>query len=162
MELAAFRKPRLASSITDGRNDGSPMWLPEFRDSRIVRFMNQNGSTVPPDAPWGPMPCVSPICERRDHVFRPPRRLSASGLDGRAVGPDVSPKLQLVSDCHDAATCRRHAEGHAARPVTAMSLCPALRRRMGWRPPLRTWTPRASQSQTNPWRRGEARNEGWR
>ena len=59
---AVWSGPPFASrawrSITDGRNDGSPMWLPEFRDSRIVRFMNQNGSTVPPDTPWGLMRLV--------------------------------------------------------------------------------------------------------
>ena len=42
-------------SFTDARNEGSPQWLPEFRDSRLVRFMNQNGTTVPAGRPWGPM-----------------------------------------------------------------------------------------------------------
>ena len=49
---------RIWRSITDNRNPGSPAWLPEFRDGRFVRFMNQNGPTVPPDTPWGPMRVV--------------------------------------------------------------------------------------------------------
>lgn len=46
---------RIWRSVTEARNAGSPQWLPEFQDGRIVRFMNQNGATVPPDRPWGPM-----------------------------------------------------------------------------------------------------------
>lgn len=49
---------RIWRSITDNRNPGSPAWLPKFRDGRFVRFMNQNGPTVPPDTPWGPMRVV--------------------------------------------------------------------------------------------------------
>jgi len=41
-------------SLTAARNPGSPQWLPTFRDGRFVRFMNQHGSPVPADAPWGP------------------------------------------------------------------------------------------------------------
>ncbi|WP_051462958.1 alpha/beta-hydrolase family protein [Bradyrhizobium sp. URHA0013] len=49
---------RIWRLITDNRNPGSPAWLPKFRDGRFVRFMNQNGPTVPPDTPWGPMRVV--------------------------------------------------------------------------------------------------------
>jgi uncharacterized membrane protein len=69
--------------------------LPEFRDGRFVRFMNQNGATLPADAPWGPMRIVylqyasDPVMlfSYRDayHVpawMTPPR------------GPDVSLDLQ--------------------------------------------------------------------
>ena len=45
-------------AVTDGRNPGSPVWLPEFRDGSFVRFMNQHGSPVANDAPWGPMRIV--------------------------------------------------------------------------------------------------------
>ena len=45
-------------SITDNRNPGTPEWLPQFRDGRLVRFMNQNGPTVSADAPWGPLRVV--------------------------------------------------------------------------------------------------------
>jgi uncharacterized membrane protein len=86
---------RIWRSITENRNEGSPAWLPEFRDGRFVRFMNQNGSTVPADAPWGPMRVVylqyasDPIvlfdyrdAYQRPAWMRPPR------------GPDVSPELR--------------------------------------------------------------------
>jgi len=39
---------------TEQRNPGTPQWLPTFRDGRFVRFMNQHGTPVPDDAPWGP------------------------------------------------------------------------------------------------------------
>jgi uncharacterized membrane protein len=86
---------RIWRSITANRNQGSPAWLPEFRDSRFVRFMNQNGATVPDDTPWGPMRVVylqyasDPIVlfSYRDAYQRP------AWLIGRR-GPDVSPELQ--------------------------------------------------------------------
>lgn len=43
---------------TDQRNAGSTEWLPVFRDSRTVRFMNQAGAPVPAGAPWGRMRVV--------------------------------------------------------------------------------------------------------
>jgi len=82
-------------SITENRNPGSPAWLPEFRDGRFVRFMNQNGPTVPPDASWGPMRVVylqyasDPIVlfDYRD-AWRPPAWMTAPR------GPDLSPQLR--------------------------------------------------------------------
>jgi uncharacterized membrane protein len=86
---------RFWRSITADRNAGSPAWLPEFRDGRFVRFMNQNGPTVPRETPWGPMRVVylqyasDPITffDYRD-AFRPPAWLNAPR------GPDVSPELR--------------------------------------------------------------------
>jgi uncharacterized membrane protein len=49
---------RLWRSIVDRRNSGSPAWLPRFHDGSYIRFMNQNGATVPADAPWGPLRIV--------------------------------------------------------------------------------------------------------
>ena len=45
-------------SVTDGRNPGSPEWLPRFRDSSIFRFTNQNDALNIPDATWGPIRIV--------------------------------------------------------------------------------------------------------
>lgn len=81
-------------SITANRNQGSPAWLPEFRDGRFVRFMNQNGPTVPADAPWGPMRVVYlqyasdaiTFFAYRD-AYQPPAWMNAPR------GPDVSPEL---------------------------------------------------------------------
>jgi uncharacterized membrane protein len=86
---------RIWRSITANRNEGSPAWLPQFRDSRFVRFMNQDGSMVPADAPWGPMRVVylqyasDPIVlfAYRD-AYRPPAWMQAPR------GPDVSPELR--------------------------------------------------------------------
>jgi uncharacterized membrane protein len=86
---------RMWHSITENRNPGSPAWLPEFRDGRFVRFMNQNGPTVSANAPWGPMRVVylqyasDPIVlfDYRD-AYRPPAWMQAPR------GPDVSPALR--------------------------------------------------------------------
>jgi uncharacterized membrane protein len=86
---------RLWRTLTDGRNAGSPAWLPEFRDGRVVRFMNQTGGSVPADAPWGPMRIVY-LQYASDAVtffdlhdfYRQP-----AWLRGRR-GPDVSPQLR--------------------------------------------------------------------
>ncbi|WP_334538566.1 alpha/beta hydrolase [Bradyrhizobium sp. AZCC 2230] len=86
---------RIWSSVTDNRNPGTPAWLPEFRDGRFVRFMNQNGPTVPPDTPWGPMRVVYlqyasdaiTFFAYRDS-FRAPAWMNAPR------GPDVSPELR--------------------------------------------------------------------
>jgi uncharacterized membrane protein len=81
--------------VTANRNPGSPAWLPEFRDGRFVRFMNQNGATVSADAPWGPMRIVYlqyasdaiTFFNYRD-AYRRPAWMEAPR------GPDVSPELR--------------------------------------------------------------------
>ncbi|MHC4048553.1 alpha/beta hydrolase [Bradyrhizobium sp. 25ACV] len=86
---------RFWRSITANRNPGSPAWLPEFRDNRFVRFMNQNGPTVRADAPWGPMRVVYlqyasdaiTFFAYRD-AYQAPAWMSAPR------GPDVSPELR--------------------------------------------------------------------
>lgn len=86
---------RIWRSVTDNRNPGTPEWLPQFRDGRLVRFMNQNGPTVPPDTPWGPLRVVylqyasDPIVLfRYRDLYRQPDWMSAPR------GPDVSPDLR--------------------------------------------------------------------
>ncbi|KAG1189393.1 hypothetical protein G6F35_014092 [Rhizopus arrhizus] len=84
-------------AITDARNPGSPAWLPELRDGAFVRFMNQDGSPVPADAPWGPMRIVYlqyasdavTFFDYRDLYRRP------AWMDP-PYGPDVSPDLRWV------------------------------------------------------------------
>lgn len=86
---------RIWRRITEGRNPGSPQWLPEFRDGSLVRFMNQQGSPVPADRPWGPLRVVylqyasDPIVffDYRD-LYRKPNWMVSP------IGPDVSPKLR--------------------------------------------------------------------
>ncbi|KXG87102.1 alpha/beta hydrolase [Agrobacterium bohemicum] len=43
---------------TSGRAPGSPYWLPEFRDSSVIRFADQYTNAHMPDKPWGPMRIV--------------------------------------------------------------------------------------------------------
>lgn len=86
---------RIWRSITANRNPGTPAWLPEFRDGRFVRFMNQNGPTVPADAPWGPMRVVYlqyasdaiTFFDYRDAYQRPAWMEAPRG-------PDVLPELR--------------------------------------------------------------------
>ncbi|MNX31648.1 hypothetical protein D3C86_618410 [compost metagenome] len=86
---------RVWRTITDARNPGSPAWLPELRDGAFVRFMNQQGSPVPADAPWGPMRVIylqyasDPVTffDYRD-LYRRPAWMNPP------MGPDVSPELR--------------------------------------------------------------------
>ncbi|CAM5776918.1 hypothetical protein LMIY3S_05774 [Labrys miyagiensis] len=86
---------RIWRSVTDSRNPGTPEWLPVFRDSALVRFVNQNGSAVAPDTPWGPLRVVylqyasDPIVffKFRD-AYRQPSWMASPR------GPDVSPQLR--------------------------------------------------------------------
>ena len=86
---------RIWRSITANRNEGSPAWLPQFRDGRFVRFMNQDGSTVPADAPWGPMRVVY-LQYASDAIvlfaYRYAYQRPAWMQEPR--GPDVSPELR--------------------------------------------------------------------
>lgn len=86
---------RIWRSITAGRNPGTPAWLPEFRDGRFVRFMNQNGPTVPADAPWGPMRVVY-LQYASDAITFFAYRDAYQAPDWMTAprGPDVSPELR--------------------------------------------------------------------
>jgi uncharacterized membrane protein len=82
-------------SFTDRRNPGTPEWLPAYRDGRYVRFMNQHGTPVPADAPWGQMRIVYlqhasdaiTFFDARD-AYRRPDWMNAPR------GPDVSPDFE--------------------------------------------------------------------
>ncbi|MEY9597838.1 putative membrane protein [Bradyrhizobium japonicum] len=86
---------RIWRSVTANRNPGSPAWLPEFRDGRFVRFMNQNGPTVPPDTPWGPMRVVY-LQYASDAItfFAYRDAYQAPDWMNAPRGPDVSPELR--------------------------------------------------------------------
>jgi uncharacterized membrane protein len=43
---------------TNGRQAGTPAWLPRFRDSSVIRFANQYTTADIPGATWGPMRIV--------------------------------------------------------------------------------------------------------
>lgn len=86
---------RIWRSITANRNPGTPAWLPEFRDGRLVRFMNQNGPTVPTDVPWGPMRVVY-LQYASDAITFFAYRDGYQAPDWMTAprGPDVSPELR--------------------------------------------------------------------
>lgn len=86
---------RFWRDITDRRNPGSPAWLPEYRDGRFVRFMNQDGPRVPPETPWGVMRIAylqyasdAVIFFDQRSFFRRPAWLEPTR------GPDVSPEFR--------------------------------------------------------------------
>jgi uncharacterized membrane protein len=81
--------------MTEGRNPGSPAWLPQFRDGSFVRFMNQDGAAVQTGSAWGPMRIVylqyaSDAITFFDarYLYRRPDWLAAPR------GPDVSSELR--------------------------------------------------------------------
>ncbi|MFT0851384.1 alpha/beta-hydrolase family protein [Achromobacter sp. F4_2707] len=82
-------------SVTVERNEDSPAWLPEFHDGSLIRFMNQDGSTVHDGTPWGPIRVVY-LQYASDPVtffdpkgfYRPPAWMVGER------GPDVSPELR--------------------------------------------------------------------
>ncbi|MCO5091063.1 alpha/beta-hydrolase family protein [Bosea sp. (in: a-proteobacteria)] len=99
---------RIWRGIMDRRNPGSPAWLPVYRDSRFVRFMNQDGPSVPPETPWGIMRVVylqyasdAVTFFDQNAFFRPPPWLSP--VRGRDVSPEfrwypIVTGLQLALD----------------------------------------------------------------
>ncbi|WP_182866498.1 alpha/beta hydrolase [Rhodopirellula sp. JC639] len=80
--------------IVRNRNEGTPAWLPEFRDSRILRFTSQRNA-LDPDAPWGPMRCVYVQYASDPMVwFSPDLAWNRPDWLGDRRGPDVSPHLR--------------------------------------------------------------------
>jgi len=86
---------RIWRSVSESRDPATPQWLPVFRDSSLVRFMNQDGPAVARDKPWGPLRVVylqyasDPIVffDYRD-AYRQPDWMKAPR------GPDVSQQLR--------------------------------------------------------------------
>lgn len=132
---------RLWRSLTERRNPGTPAWLPEFRDGRFVRFMNQSGSKVPADRPWGVMRLVYLQYASDAIVFFDPRaffRPPAWLVEPR--GPDVSPDLrwypvvtglQLALDMA-VATSPPMGHGHVYAPLHYVEAWQAVVDRSGW------------------------------
>lgn len=81
--------------ITQDRNDGSPAWLPVFRDGAYVRFLNQDGAAPAAYADWGPLRIVylqyasdAVVFFDQHALYRQPQWLDAPR------GPDVSPQFR--------------------------------------------------------------------
>ncbi|KQZ94042.1 hypothetical protein ASD64_03920 [Mesorhizobium sp. Root157] len=86
---------RVWRSITDRRNEGSPFWLPRFRDGSYVRFTSQQDALALPNAHWGPMRVVY-LQYASDSVtfFDPLSFYRAPEWMSQPRGPDVSPELR--------------------------------------------------------------------
>lgn len=82
-------------TLTAQRQPGSPVWLPRFRDSSVVRFTNQSNALDIPGAQWGPLRIVylqyasDPITFfEPESLYRQPTWLN------EPRGPDVSAHLR--------------------------------------------------------------------
>jgi len=80
---------------TEGREPGSPAWLPRFRDGSIIRFTNQSNALRIPGAEWGAVRIVYLQYASDPVTFFEPRILyrQPAWLE-RPRGPDVSPQLR--------------------------------------------------------------------
>lgn len=86
---------RLWRSITNNRNEGTPEWLPEFRDGSYARFTNQNNALKLPNSHWGPMRIVYLQYASDPIVFFDPKDFYREPDWMEAPrGPDVSPQLK--------------------------------------------------------------------
>ncbi|HWD14383.1 alpha/beta-hydrolase family protein [Pseudochrobactrum sp. sp1633] len=86
---------RLWRSITNNRNEGTPEWLPEFRDGSYARFTNQNNALKLPNSHWGPMRIVYLQYASDPIVFFDPKDFYREPDWMKTPrGPDVSPQLK--------------------------------------------------------------------
>lgn len=81
-------------SVTDGRNKGTPAWLPRFRDGSLFRFTNQQNELTIVGETWGPLRLVYLQYASDPIVFfdmQAAFRRPAWMIGER--GPDVSPQF---------------------------------------------------------------------
>ncbi|WP_454892323.1 alpha/beta hydrolase [Agrobacterium vacciniicorymbosi] len=128
---------------TSGRTEGSPYWLPKFRDSSVIRFADQYTNAHMPEKPWGPMRIVylqyasDPITffetaalYRRPEWMKQPR--------GRDVSSSfrwfpVVTELQLLLDVA-AATTAPMGYGHVYAPEHYIDAWLEVTQPQGWPP----------------------------
>ncbi|MFC1665023.1 alpha/beta hydrolase [Pseudomonadota bacterium] len=84
------------NKVTDGRHSDSPQWLPVFRDSSVIRFMNQDGFPEFGEANWGTFRVVY-LQYASDPMTFFSLDLAYAEPDwlGLNRGPDVSPDLKF-------------------------------------------------------------------
>lgn len=129
---------------TSGRASGSPYWLPEFRDSSVIRFADQYTNAHMQDKPWGPMRIVylqyasDPVTffetaalYRRPEWMKQPR--------GRDVSTSfrwfpVVTELQLLLDVA-AATTAPMGYGHVYAPEHYIDAWLEVTQPQGWNAP---------------------------
>ncbi|MBE0414745.1 alpha/beta-hydrolase family protein, partial [Yoonia sp.] len=83
--------------VTQGRNAGSPAWLPSYRDGSAVRFMNQTGLTSDITAPWGGFRILY-LQHASDAVvfFDPHATWRRPAWMAAPRGPDVAPEFRWL------------------------------------------------------------------
>ena len=80
--------------VVHNRNEGSPAWLPEFRDGRMLRFTSQSNA-LETGTPWGPIRSVYVQYASDPMIwFSPEMAWSRPDWLGEKRGPDVSPHLR--------------------------------------------------------------------
>jgi uncharacterized membrane protein len=84
-------------AATQQRVPGSPVWLPRFRDSTVIRFANQKGGLEMPGVPWGPLR-IAFLQYATDPVtfFEPSLLWRAPAWLQPPRGPDVTPELRWI------------------------------------------------------------------
>ncbi|MDG2045629.1 MAG: alpha/beta-hydrolase family protein [Halioglobus sp.] len=86
---------RIWQDVTENRNDGSPEWLPRYRDGSMIRFTAQKNNLKKSYNPWGPVRIVyiqyasDPITFFSTSMF-----YKRPDWMKRPRGPDVSPYLR--------------------------------------------------------------------
>lgn len=82
------------NQIVQHRREGTPAWLPKFRDERMLRFTSQTNA-LDPDAPWGPIRSVYVQYASDPMVwFSPDLAWNRPDWLDENRGPDVSPDLR--------------------------------------------------------------------
>ncbi|MBK5936191.1 alpha/beta hydrolase [Halorhodospira halophila] len=82
-------------TVTERRDEGSPAWLPEFRDGEVVRFMNQETRLDAAGEEWGPFR-IAFLQYASDPItfFSPSILYREPDWMSEPRGPDVSSELR--------------------------------------------------------------------
>jgi uncharacterized membrane protein len=83
---------RTWNQVTRTRNEGSPVWLPQYRDGSAIRFTSQTNNLDNATAPWGSFRIIYLQYASDAVTFYDPNSIwrRPAWLDGPR-GPDVSP-----------------------------------------------------------------------
>jgi uncharacterized membrane protein len=141
---AVWSGPPFASrgwrAAVDNRNEGSPAWLPTFRDGRMLRFTS-NKDTLDQSAPWGPMRTVY-IQYASDPMiwFSPELAWRSPDWLEEPRGPDVShslgwfPMVTFLQVAFDMpmATSVPIGYGHSYSPSSYIDAWTAVTEPSGW------------------------------
>ncbi|AHV91910.1 hypothetical protein FYA67_14600 [Bordetella holmesii] len=84
-------------AVTQGRNAGSPAWLPVFGDGSVVRFTSQRNHLDDAAVPWGKYRIVFLQYASDAVTFFDPHALwRRPGWMEAPLGPDVSPDMRWI------------------------------------------------------------------